>query len=173
MSRPTVFRRALAAAALILTLVMAAQAPVSAQSEARTDSSAWSVSRFSIGTMQTMVGYAQFSFADLDSRFAAAHLPKVASSAGSIGLGADVRVGRALFGGGFQSLLTRNQTDAAFRTRMSGSYSLFDVGYALVAAQRIAIYPLVGIGATHVSVNVRERGDFTFDDGLHSPSREL
>ena len=173
MSRPSVLRRALAAAAMISAAIMAAHAPVAAQSETRTDSAASSVARFSVGTMQTMVGYAQFSFADLDSRFSAAHLPKVASSAGSIGIGADVRAGRALFGGGFQSLLTRSQTDAAFRTRMSGSYSLFDVGYALVAARRIAIYPLIGVGATHVSVNVRERGDFTFDDGLHSPAREL
>ena len=128
MSRPSVLRRALTTVAVISAASMAAHAPVAAQSETRTDSSASSVARFSVGTMQTMVGYAQFSFADLDSRFAAAHLPKVASSAGSIGIGADVRAGRALFGGGFQSLLTRNQTDAAFRTRMSGSYSLFDVG---------------------------------------------
>jgi hypothetical protein len=173
MSRPYSSRRALATSALTLAVIMGAHAPISAQSAARPDSSAPSVARFSIGTMQTMIGYAQFSFAGLDSRFAAAHLPKVASSAGTIGIGADVRAGRALFGGGFQSLLTRKQTDAAFRTRMSGSYSLFDLGYALVAAQRIAIYPLVGVGATHISVNVRERGDFSFDDGLHSPGREL
>jgi hypothetical protein len=162
-----------ATAAAALVAIVTSRAPLAAQSETRSDSSAPSAARFSLGTIQTMVGYAQFSFADLDSRFAAAQLPKVASSAASIGLGADVRAGRALFGGGFQTLLTRNQTDAAFRTRMSGSYSLFDVGYALVAARRIAIYPLVGVGATHVSVNVRERGDFSFDDGLQRPAREL
>jgi len=173
MSRPPVLRRPVATAAVATLAIISAHASIAAQSETRADSSAPSAVRFSLGTIQTMAGYVQFSFADLDSRFAAAHLPKVASGAGSIGLGADVRAGRALFGGGFQSLLTRSQTDAAFRTRMSGSYSLFDVGYALVAAQRLAIYPLVGVGATRVSVNVRERGDFSFDDGLHSPAREL
>jgi hypothetical protein len=173
MSRLPTRRPALATVVAALAAIIATHSSVAAQSETRTDSSTTSIARFSVGTMQTMVGYAQFSFADLDSRFAAANLPRVASSAASIGIGADVRAGRALFGAGFQSLLTRNQTDAAFRTRMSGSYSLFDIGYALVTAPRIAIYPLVGIGATHVSVNVRERGDFSFDDGLHSPAREL
>jgi len=173
MSRPFILRRALASVAVELLVIIAVHPPVAAQSGTRADSLAMSAARFSVGSMQTVIGYARFSFADLDSRFAAAHLPKVASSAASVGLGADVRAGRALFGGGFQSLLTRNQTDAAFRTRMSGSYSLFDVGYALVSTQRVAIYPLIGVGATHVSVNVRERGDFSFDDGLSSPAREL
>ena len=56
---------------------------------------------------------------------------------------------------------------------MSGSYSLFDLGYAVVRTRRLAIYPLIGVGATRVSVNVREVGDFSFDDGLHRPAREL
>jgi hypothetical protein len=153
----------LAVAALLL---IGSPARTTAQA---TDSSA----RFSVGSTQTMAGAVRFDFADLDARFAAAGLPKVANTAAAIGLGADVRAGRLLFGGGFQSLLTRNRTEIAYRTRMSGGYSLFDLGYAVVQTRRTSIYPVAGIGASHLSINVRALGDFSFDDGLHSPTREL
>jgi hypothetical protein len=138
-----------------------------------TDARDSSTARFAIGSARTTLGFVQFDLADLDTRFAAAGLPHAASSAATIGISTDVRAGRFLFGAGFQSLLSRNNADAAYRTRTSGGYSLFDVGYAIVDTPRFAIYPLVGVGATHVAVNVKSRGDFSFDDGLHSPGRDL
>jgi hypothetical protein len=143
---------------------------LSAQQESRSDSSA---AHFSIGSAQTMLGIVQFKFGDLNERLATAGLPRVATSVATIGLGADIRSGRALFGGGFQSMLSRDQTETAYRTRMSGGYSLFDVGYAVVSTRRTAVYPVVGVGVTHVSVSIKELGDFNFDDGLHTPAREL
>ncbi len=129
--------------------------------------------RFTIGSIQTSVGYVQFSFAELDSRFAAAGLPKAASAAATFGLGADVRTGRLLVGAGFQTMISRNQSDAAYRTRMSGSYGLLDLGFAALRTHGLTVYPLGGVGATRLSLNVKERGDFTFDDGLQRPTREM
>ena len=129
--------------------------------------------RFTIGSTQTLVGYARFSLPELDSRIAAAGLPRAASSAATVGIGADVRHGRALAGAGFQTMITRDHRDDDYRTRLSGNFSLFDFGYAVVRSRSIWVYPVVGIGATHMSVNVKARGDFSFDDGLANPAREI
>jgi hypothetical protein len=141
-----------------------------AQQKSPTDSI---VPRFTIGSTQMMLGYAHFGFADLDSRFAAAGLPKVAGNAATFGVGADLRSRRFLFGASIQSLLGRDNSDAAYRTHMSGSFSLFDVGAATVRRHGLTVYPLAGVGATHLSVNVKQRGDFAFDDGLQNPGREI
>ena len=129
--------------------------------------------RFSVGSTQTMVGYTRFSLPDLDARIAGAGLPRVASSAMTVGIGADVRRGRALAGAAFQSMVTRDNKDASYRTRLGGNYSLFDFGYAVVRSASTSIYPIAGVGTTHMSVNVRARGDFSFDDGLENPTREI
>ena len=129
--------------------------------------------RFSVGSNQTIVGYARFSFPDLDARVAAAGLPRVANSAVTIGIGGDIRRGHALAGAAFQSMISRDHKDGAYRTRMSGSYSLFDIGYAILRSRSTFIYPIAGIGVTHMSVNVKSRGDFSFDDGLSNPAREI
>jgi hypothetical protein len=129
--------------------------------------------RFSVGSTHTIVGYTRFSLPDLDARMAAAGLPRIASSALTVGIGADIRRGRALAGAAFQSMVTRDHKDEAYRTRLSGNYSLFDLGYAVVRSRSTSIYPIIGIGTTHMSINVKSRGDFSFDDGLDSPTREV
>ena len=129
--------------------------------------------RFSLGSAQTVVGFVRMRSSELDTRLGAAGLPKAATSAATIGFGADVRMQRLLVGASWQSMLTRNQTDAAYRTRMAGNYALFDVGFAAVNSKRLSVYPIAGLGATRLSLSVKERGDFTFDDGLGRPGREL
>jgi hypothetical protein len=129
--------------------------------------------RFTIGSTQMALGYARHDFAALNSRMAAAGLPRVANAAATIGIGADMRMQRLLIGATYQSMLTRNSSDDAFRTRSSGSISIFDLGVAAVKTSRLSVYPLVGVGAAHLTLNVKELGDFSFDDGLASPRREM
>ena len=160
--RPTLVLYALAAASFLLATSATAQS----------DSSS-SKPRFTLGSAQTVVGFVRMRSSELDTRLGAAGLPNAATSAATIGFGADVRARRLLLGASWQSMLTRNQSDAAYRTRMAGNYALFDVGVAAVSTRRLSIYPVVGLGASRLSLSVKERGDFTFDDGLGRPGREL
>ena len=170
MSRHAVARRhALTVLAVATGASMLGRA-ASAQTGTTADSSR---ARFSIGSAQTVVGYVRMRSAELDSRLGAAGLPKAATSAATIGFGADVRMQRLLVGASWQSMLTRNQTDATYRTRIAGNYALFDIGFAAVDSRRLSIYPIAGLGASRLSLSVKERGDFTFDDGLGRPGREL
>jgi hypothetical protein len=157
-------------AAAIAIALSAPLTTVSAQAAAPSDSAKTS---FTIGSTQTMGGYVKFGFDALDARMAAAGLPAAASGAATIGFGADLRTSRLLFGAGYQSLVTQTRSDPQYRTRMSGGFSLFDVGYAAFQSRRLTVFPVFGVGATRLSVNVKERGDFTFDDALQTPAREL
>jgi hypothetical protein len=153
---------------LIVLLAVARVAPAQRKSAADTVTP-----RFTIGSTQVVAGYARFDFADLDARIAAAGLPSVARSAATVGIGTDIRSGRLLLGIGFQSLITRDHRDAAYRMRLAGRYTLLDAGIAALQTSGWSVYPLAGLGLTSLQVSVRERGDFTFDEALERPSREL
>ncbi len=129
--------------------------------------------RFSIGATHAIAGYIRLSFPSLDSRIAAAGLPRVGGAIIGVGAGTDIRMRRLLLGGGFQTLLPRTRDELALRSRLSGSHVLADVGYAVVRPDTWSVYPIGGLGVTHLSLDVRERGDFDFDDGLGRPTREL
>ena len=128
---------------------------------------------FSLGSTHMALGFARHNLSSLNARMAAAGLPTAASSTPTIGIGADIRSNRLMLGATYQSLLTRNRSAAGHRTRSSGSVSLFDAGFAVVKTRRLAVYPLVGIGAAHLSLNIKELGDLSFDDALLGPSREM
>jgi hypothetical protein len=131
------------------------------------------VPRFTIGATHTIAGAIRFSSGALDSRMAAAGLPLLASSAPTAGLGADIRTGRLMLGGGFQVIIGRDNKDSQHRSRVSGSYTLLDVGLAALRTSAWSAYPIVGVGATSLKINVKETASFSFDDGLARPGREL
>jgi hypothetical protein len=151
-------------------LALGLAAAASAQGKSRADTV---TPRFTTGSTQMVAGHTRFEFDELDARLAAANLPRVAHAAVSVGLDTDIRPGPFLLGLGFQQMLTRDRSDVAYRSRIGGSYALADVGVAVVRAKGWAIYPVAGVGASQLSVNVREQGLFTFDEGLARPAREV
>ena len=160
-----------ARALLVSTLILASIAPRHALAQKAAADTV--TPRFTIGSTHFVAGVARFEFADLDARVAAAGLPSVARTAATFGIGTDVRAGRMFFGASFQSLITRDNSNDAYRTRLGGAYTLLDVGVAVVDRDTWSLYPVAGIGLTQLSVNIREMGEFTFDEGLSRPSREI
>jgi hypothetical protein len=129
--------------------------------------------RFTTGSTQIGAGYIKFDFADLGDRLAAAGLPRAASGAATIGLNSDIRYGSLLLGVGFQSLITESHSDASYKTSLAGRYMLLDAGLTVLKTRNWSVSPIAGVGATSMSVYVREQGEFTFDEGLARPSRQL
>ena len=89
---------------------------------------------------------------------------------GGFGLGSSVRF---LIGGEGHGLITNEETTAegTFRTRLSGGYGLFTVGYLAAQGPRWDVYPLVGVGAGGLTMEIVERSSPTFDDVLDEPAR--
>ena len=158
-------------ALLVSTMILATIAPRHALAQKPATDTV--TPRFTTGSTHFVAGVARFEFADLDARVAAAGLPSVARTAATFGIGTDVRAGRMLFGASFQSLITRDNRSDAYRTRLGGAYTLLDAGVAVVDGDGWSLYPIAGVGLTQLSVNIREMGEFTFDEGLARPSREI
>ena len=158
---------------IAFTLTAFLLASRSAQAQSKKSAADTVTPRFTTGSTHVIAGFARFEFADLDARVAAAGLPNVARSAATVGLGTDVRAGRLLFGASFQSLITQDHSNTAYRTRLGGSFTLFDAGATLVDRGGWAVTPVLGLGLTSLNVSLREIGDFTFDEALARPSREL
>ncbi|MEP7382110.1 MAG: hypothetical protein ABI910_10515 [Gemmatimonadota bacterium] len=155
----------------LLLVALCSHAPMTvAQSTAAADSSK---PHFSIGSTQTMLGYLRLDAAALQARFTSAGIPGSASGALTVGLGVDIRSGRILLGAGGQSILASSRSNATFRTRSSGNVGQLDLGVLALRTKRLSIYPLVGVGIAHVSVDIVARGDFAFDDGLAHPARQI
>jgi hypothetical protein len=155
---------------IVVAFALLASGEALAQKKATNDTT---TARFTIGSTQVGAGYIKFDFADLDTRMTAAGLPRAASAAVTLGLNSDIRYGSMLLGIGFQTLVTQQHSDATYKTSLSGRYTMVDIGVAAVNTKRWSVYPIAGLGATSMSVYVREQGEFTFDEGLARPSRQL
>jgi hypothetical protein len=125
------------------------------------------------GLTLTGAGVITLDVADLNARLARTALPHVASSAAMAGLRAELRVGRLVIGGGWQTILPRTTTSDDYRARSSGDMASLDAGAILVRGPRGAIFSLAGVGATHLAIRIDRRGDFRFDDGLAHPERGM
>lgn len=125
------------------------------------------------GLTVTGGGVVTLDVADLNARLARSGLPRIASTAAMVGLRADLRLGRLVVGGGWQTILPRTSASEAHRSRSSGDMATIDAGAIVMRGSRGALYSLAGVGATHLAIRIDRRGDFRFDDGLAHPERGM
>jgi hypothetical protein len=121
---------------------------------------------FAIGVQQADIG-------DLNDALARRSLPTYSKSFLSLGGGGHAIRDRLLIGGEGHALLQADETsaDGLLRTSLLGGYGLFDLGYQVVQARRLAVYPMVGIGGGALSLKILERDPPVFDDLLRNPRR--
>lgn len=119
------------------------------------------------------VGFQGSDLDALNTRLVGAGLPSFDDgfvTLGGFGLG---RVGRVLIGGEGHGLLPREEdsADGDLRTRLTGGYGLFNLGYLAHSGRRLDVYPILGIGGGGMSLEIIERSAPTFDDVLADPAR--
>lgn len=119
------------------------------------------------------VGFQSPELGSLNEQLAAAGYPAFDDgflTLGGFGWG---RVGRFLVGGEGHGILPAEETtdDGSYRTRLSGGYGLFNLGYLAHSGRRVDLYPIAGIGGGAMTLDVVERSSPTFDDVLDDPGR--
>lgn len=87
---------------------------------------------------------------------------------GGFGFG---RVGDFLIGGEGHGFLPREETtpDGEFRTRLSGGYGMFNLGYMALSNERVDVYPIFGVGGGTLQLDLIERSSPVFGEVLDDP----
>lgn len=149
---------AAAAAVLALALVSATTPPAAAQEDPRPR-----------GFFQA--GYQSPDLNGLNTALGAAGLPGFGQDFLTLGGGGFFTAGRFLIGGEGHGLLTGEEStpDGEFRTRLTGGYGMFNLGYQAWSDGALDIYPVLGIGGGGMQLEIIERSSPTFGGVLADP----
>jgi hypothetical protein len=140
---------------------VAQDSPEADESETETEERGY----FAIGVNATDLG-------PLNDRLSANGYPTFSTELLSVGGGTyRVVANRILLGAELSGLLTPNQ---GFRGRdvfVGGGYGLFSLGYLIEPASRLRVFPVAGLGAGGLVLDIGDSGAANFDDVLADPNR--
>ncbi|MFB6248642.1 MAG: hypothetical protein ABEL97_08745 [Salinibacter sp.] len=134
----------------------AAESPMEAQG----------VGYFAVGTQFT-------NLAPLNDRLSGAGYPTFTSEMISLGGGGyGVVANRLMLGGEGHGLLTAEGARQGRNVSVGGGYGLFNLGYLFRPASSLRVYPMVGLGAGGLQLDIESAGTAdNFDDVLNDPNR--
>jgi hypothetical protein len=120
-----------------------------------------------------MLGGSQLDIAELNARLAAFGYPTFDDQFAQFGFGLAFGRERLLLGFELAGLVRPSAVteDNRFRTRVSGGYGLFNIGYDAFRDGGFAIQPKLGVGGGAVMLNITDRDAPTFDQVLAQPGR--
>jgi len=89
----------------------------------------------------------------------------------TLGGGGHVVSGRLVLGGEGQGFSGKSSANGRYKTALSGGCGFFNVGYVLYSGKGLRIYPLCGLGAGSITLNITDRRIASFTDILDDPGR--
>jgi hypothetical protein len=89
----------------------------------------------------------------------------------TLGGGGHVVIGRLVLGGEGHGFSGKSSGNARFKTALSGGCGFFNLGYVLYSGKGLRIYPLCGLGAGSITLNITDRRTASFEDVLDDPGR--
>ena len=93
----------------------------------------------------------------------------------SLGGGGHAFINKLIIGGNGGAIIggeeSGTNTNGNFKTSLTAGYGFFDIGYVLHSKGGLTIYPLIGLGAGGVSLQIAESAVPTFNDVLANPKR--
>ena len=157
-------RRWLAAAGVAIAIFQAGFAP--AQGADRGD-------REPSGRGFLLAGVRRLDLDDLNDRLVRHSYPALSGSMLSLGGAGWAVRGRLMIGGEGHGLIGSSKTtsNGALRTGLTAGYGMLDLGYRAYQRDELEIYPMLGLGAGGVVLQIAERSAPTFDDVLENPGR--
>jgi hypothetical protein len=119
------------------------------------------------------IGGQRLDLGDLNARMVAAGYPAFSEDFLTVGFGGYGARQSVLLGFEVHGLSGPSETTAngQFRTRLTGGHGVLTLGYAALTTPRADLFPMVGIGAGGVVLEILDRGAPTFDDVLRNPPR--
>ena len=136
------------------------------------------LSQIQAGTQGGGMGYfmSSLNYIDLDklnSDLKNYSYPELSSCFWAIGGGGHGIIrNKIIIGGEGYALMGDEVSNNTYEVSISGGYGFFDVGYIVYSAKTFRIYPLIGLGAGGLDLEiVKKESSLSFDDTLKSPQR--
>ena len=80
--------------------------------------------------------------------------------------------GRTLVGGiDVGGMFQPSESNADFRTNLTGAWGLLSLGWALRPSNNLMVYPMAGVGGGGAQLHIQSRVDVSFDELLADPGR--
>jgi len=119
------------------------------------------------------IGYQSPDIDALNGALTASDLPAFDEGLITLGGFGFATVGKLIIGGEGHGFLPREEDtpDGTYRTRLSGGYGLFNLGYAAYSTSRLDLYPIFGVGGGGMQLDLIERDSPVFDEVLDDPGR--
>jgi hypothetical protein len=127
--------------------------------------------RLAGGAGYLMIGASVLDIAGLNSALSASGYSSFRSSFGTIGGGGHATIGRLVLGGEGQAYLARSGGNALFATSLAGGAGFFDIGWLAYAGRGFRIFPLVGLGAGSLRLDITGRSAASFGEVIADPKR--
>jgi hypothetical protein len=120
-----------------------------------------------------LVGAVSHDLGGINTALAGQEFESLDETVASLGGGIHVLLGRWIVGAEGFGLFPRESTRAgdAWRARLMGGGGVFNVGYVMVQAGGVTLYPIVGIGGGGLTLQMEDRSFPTFDEVLADPGR--
>ncbi len=119
------------------------------------------------------IGYQSPDIDALNSALDASALPVFDDGLITIGGFGFFTAGKVIIGGEGHGFLPREEDtpDGTYRTRLTGGYGLFNLGYAAYSSARLDVYPIFGVGGGGMQLDLIERDSPIFSEVLDDPGR--
>lgn len=120
-----------------------------------------------------MIGGVGFDLDGLNGALAGRGFDEVSGNMVSVGGGGHAVLGRWILGGeGFGLMPRESHTPTGdWRARVSGGGGVVNLGYTVVRVGGTSVYPLIGVGAGALTLEMAERSTPTFDQVMADPAR--
>ena len=89
----------------------------------------------------------------------------------TLGGGGHVVIGRLVLGGEGHGFSGKSSANGRYKIALSGGCGFFNLGYVLYSGKGLQVYPLCGLGAGSITLNITDRRTASFEDVLNDPGR--
>jgi len=118
-----------------------------------------------------LFGGTAIDLGDLNSELKDSGYPKFEENFFAFGFGAHAMINRVILGMEGASTVARTASNDEYEVSLQAGYGFFNVGYVVFSPADLDVYPLFGLGGGAIRLDIREKGDFSFDDILDDPKR--
>ncbi len=117
------------------------------------------------------IGVQELETAGLNGSLVSSGFPAFDDAALTLGGFGFGTVGDLIIGGEGHGIfpLEEDAPGGEYRSRLTGGYGFFNLGYMAVSTRNLDVYPMIGIGGGATVVDIVERSSPTFDDVLDDP----